>query len=359
LIFAIKASETMKATQKKATKLRGGDFRFPMGRQKPRVFPGGTAREATAIQFPMSKNIAGVYMTLKPGGLRELHWHANAAEWGYVIEGKVRTTIVDPQGRSETNDIGHGDVWYFPRGHRHSIQGIGSGESKFLLAFDNGYFLEFATFSLTDWLAQTPRDILTQNLRVGSEDLRSLPGKEAYIVLGPTPPASPEASSDVLHSPPLTHRYELLSQEPKRYRGSSLWLASSREFPISTTMTGALLELEPGALRELHWHPNADEWQFVLSGKVRTTVFASSGRGTTVELGVGEVGVAPMGYGHSLQNNGNTSSQIILVFNNGEYQEISLSSWLSSNPAQLLETNLSLPREAIAKLPKKEEFIFG
>ncbi len=349
----------MKASRKKTDKLKPEEFRFPMGRQKPRTLPGGTAKEATAVRFPTSKSIAGVLMTLKPGGLRELHWHANAAEWGYVIDGNVRTTIFDPQGCSEINDFGPGDVWYFPRGHGHSIQGIGNKETKFLLVFDNGYFSEFATFSLTDWLGHTPKDLLAQNLRVSSEDLRSLPKKEVYIVVGPTPPATPETPVDTLHSPPLTHKYELLSQEPRRYRGSSLWMASSSEFPISTTMTGALLELEPGALRELHWHPNADEWQFVLSGKMRTTVFASSGRATAVELGEEDVGFAPMGYGHSLQNNGKEKSRVLLVFNNGEYQEISLSGWLSSNPTQLLETNLSLPREVLEKLPRKEEFIFG
>jgi oxalate decarboxylase len=350
-----------KAARHKATKLKAGglpEFRFPMGRQKLRVLPGGTAKEATAVQFPVSKSLAGVLMTLKPGGLRELHWHANAAEWAYVIEGKVRITVIDPQGHFEVADFGPGDIWYFPRGHGHSIQGIGNEESKLLLDFDNGYFSEFATFSLSDWMAHTPWEILAKNIRVNSEDLKNLPDKEAYIAFGPVPPALPaDEVEDVLHSPPLTHKYQLLGQEPKRYRGGSLWLASSREFPISATMTGALLELEPGALRELHWHPNADEWQFVVSGKTRTTVFASSGLATTVELGAGDVGFAPMGYGHSLENNGDTPCRIILAFNSGEYQEISLSSWLASNPKRLLETNFNLPREVISKFPRKEEFI--
>ena len=87
------------------------DFSFPLAQQPARVLPGGSAREATAVQFPVSKNIAGVLMTLKPGGLRELHWHANAAEWAYVIEGAVRVTIVDPQGRIEIADFAPGDVW--------------------------------------------------------------------------------------------------------------------------------------------------------------------------------------------------------------------------------------------------------
>ncbi len=102
-------------------------------------------------------------MTLTPGGLRELHWHANAAEWAYVIEGNARTSIVDPQGRIEIVDFGPGDIWYFPRGHAHSIQGLGPSGTKFLLVFDNGYFSEFATFSFTDWLAQTPKEIVAKN----------------------------------------------------------------------------------------------------------------------------------------------------------------------------------------------------
>ncbi len=30
------------------------------------------------------------------------------------------------------------------------------------------------------------------------------------------------------------------------------------KFPISKTVTGVILDLDPGALRELHWHPTAD-----------------------------------------------------------------------------------------------------
>jgi len=86
-----------------------------LGRQKPRVLPRRTAKEATAVQFPVSKSLAGVLMALKPRGLRELHWHANAAEWAYVIEGKVRITAIDPQGHFEVADFGPGDIWYFPR----------------------------------------------------------------------------------------------------------------------------------------------------------------------------------------------------------------------------------------------------
>ena len=100
-------------------------FRYPLGAQKTETFNGGTAKEANVTGFPVSEKLAGVYMTLEPGAFRELHWHANAAEWAYVLDGNCRVTTIDPAGQWEIVDFGPGDVWYFPRGHGHSIQGLG------------------------------------------------------------------------------------------------------------------------------------------------------------------------------------------------------------------------------------------
>jgi oxalate decarboxylase len=341
------------------------DFKFPLSRQPARELPGGSARESNADKFPVSKNIAGVLMTLKPGGLRELHWHANAAEWAYVLEGNVRVTIVDPQGRIEVADFGPGDIWYFPRGHAHSIEGLalGPGEAKFLLVFDNGYFSEFATFSFTDWLAHTPKEIVAKSLNLPVSDLKDLPDNEVYIALGEVPPPLPVipiSGKGTTLVPPLTHKYSLAAQKPyKRFPDGEVRMASSKEFPISTTMTGALLNIIPGALREPHWHPNADEWQYIISGKLRLTIFASHGLAKVVELSPGDVGFAPMGYGHAIENIGDTPAEMLLVFNSGEYQEISLSTVLSTQPAYLLETNFHLPKSVVDKLPKKQEFITG
>ncbi|MGI8725398.1 MAG: cupin domain-containing protein [Methyloceanibacter sp.] len=140
-------------------------FRFPLGAQPTYQFDGGTAKEADRrAVLPVSEKLAGVYMTLEPGALRELHWHANAAEWAYVIAGRCRVTTIDPNNQCEIVDFGPGDVWYFPRGHDHSIQGIGPGTCTFVLVFDNGYFSEFGTFSISDWLGHTPPDMLAKNL---------------------------------------------------------------------------------------------------------------------------------------------------------------------------------------------------
>ena len=174
--------------------LAGADlpsFRYALGDEPAKQFDGGWAKEATVVQFPVSETLAGVLMQLDPGALRELHWHANAAEWAYVIDGHCRVTTIDPDNRSETVDFGPGDVWYFPRGHGHSIQGIGDKPCLFLLVFDNGYFSEFGTFSISDWVGHTPAEVLAKNFGVPAAIFANFPKKEVYISKGPVPPPLP------------------------------------------------------------------------------------------------------------------------------------------------------------------------
>src|SRR5215469_15181083 len=94
-------------------------FKFALEKSEGKVIGNSYGKEATVAQLPISKGIAGVSMRLEPGVMRELHWHATAAEWAFVVEGRVRTTVITPQGEAETDDFVAGDVWYFPRGHGH------------------------------------------------------------------------------------------------------------------------------------------------------------------------------------------------------------------------------------------------
>jgi oxalate decarboxylase len=328
-------------------------FRFRLGALQPQSFDGGTAKQATVVEFPVSEKLAGVYMTLQPGALRELHWHANAAEWAYVIEGNCRVTTIDPDQQCEIVDFGPGDVWYFPRGHGHSIQGLGPAGCTFVLVFDNGYFSEFGTFSITDWLGHTPPEVLAKNFGLPASTFANFPKKEVYIAKGPVPPplsANPKPGS--LNAPPLTHRYQMLAQAPDKFVGGTMRTASQAEFPISATMTGALLTINPGGMRELHWHPNAAEWQFYLKGKARMTVFGSHGRARTENFAASDVGYVPQGYGHYIENTGADELQVVLVLNNATYQSVSITAWMAANPDLLLATNFGVPQSVFASMPK-------
>jgi oxalate decarboxylase len=335
-------------------------FRFPLGQATPRTFDGGWAKEATVKNFPASQNIAGVAMALKPGALRELHWHANAAEWAYVISGHCQITVIDPENRVEKADMGPGDVWYFPRGHGHSIQGIGTEECKFILVFDNGSFSDFATFSISDWIAHTPPEVLAKNFKMSSAVFKDFPKKEVYITQGPVPAALPADLPPFTQiAPPLTHKYRLAAQRGDVWAGGRFQLVSQKQFPISTTMTGALQTLNAGgSMREMHWHPNADEWQYYISGHARMTVFGSNGRSRLEEFGPGDVGYVPQGYGHYIENASDTEPCVtLIVLNSGSYQEISLSQWMAANTAELLGTNFLVPKKIFDSFPQNNSLI--
>src|SRR2546429_8676010 len=160
-------------------------FRFQLGAGAPKTWDGGWAKEATVAQFPVSQALAGVLMSLVPGGLRELHWHANAAEWAYVIKGQCRVTTINPQGQSQTVDFNAGDVWYFPRGFGHSIQGIGSEGCLCGLAFHNGYFSEFGTFSISDWIGHIPPAVLGKYFGVPAAAFAEFSQRQVFIAKVP------------------------------------------------------------------------------------------------------------------------------------------------------------------------------
>src|SRR5436853_2020832 len=163
-------------------------FKYALEKSRAKVIGKSTAREATVEQFPISKGIAGVSMGLEPGAMRELHWHATAAEWAYVDKGRVRTTVIDPEGHSETNDFDPGDVWYFPRGHGHMLECLGDEPCHFVLIFDNGYFSEFGTFSITDWIGRTPKELLAKNFGLPESAFDGFPKSEVYFARGRRPP---------------------------------------------------------------------------------------------------------------------------------------------------------------------------
>jgi oxalate decarboxylase len=160
--------------------------------------------------------------------------------------------------------------------------------------------------------------------------------------------------------PPETHRYRLLAQPPHgTYQGGREWRVDSSRFPIAKTITGVVFDLDPGALRTLHWHPNADEWQYVIDGTVSVTLFGSHGRYRIEELQQGDVGYIPQGYGHSIENVGDKTARILIGFNSGIYESIDLSQWIAANPPDVLATNFGQPPDLLAKFPNHDVFIAG
>ncbi len=330
------------------------DFKFDIEATRGWVGEAGSAKEATVAEFPASQHIAGVSMRLKPGGIRELHWHAIAAEWALMLRGTVMTTVMAPNGEPATDIFEPGDIWYFPKGHGHALQNIGKEEAHFVLGFDDGHFSEFGTFSITDWVAQTSPLVVSRNLGLSQATVAGLPKKELYILPGKVPATIPEPYlADDLETSQNPHKFRLGKMAPIVFPGGWERIVTAKEFPINTTLTSVMQYLEPGALREMHWHPNADEWQYYVSGRARLTVFGAHGRARTEELGPGHVGFIQQGFGHYLEQVGSEPTKFFALFNSPTFEEISISKWLAGNPASLIADNFGIGREEVNRLPKK------
>jgi oxalate decarboxylase len=318
-----------------------------------RLEEGGWARQATIRELPAATTIAGVNMRLNAGAVREMHWHAEA-EWSYMLNGKARVTVVDQEGRTFQEDVEPGDLWYFPAGIPHSIQGIGEDGCEFLLAFDNGSFSEDSTFLLSDWLAHTPTEVLAKNFGVDAAAFSKIPKEELYIFPAQMPPSLSKDRVKGNGPVPESFTFKLLKQRPLQTNRGRVYIADSTNFKASKTIAAALVEIEPGGMREMHWHPNGDEWQFYLSGQARMTLFGSKGLARTFNYQAGDVGVAPFPMGHYVENIGHTTLRFLEIFRSGYYADVSLAKWLAFTPHELVKAHLHIDESLLAKIPKQK-----
>jgi oxalate decarboxylase len=328
------------------------NLRFSFDDSHMRLERGGWTRQVTARELSISKNIAGVNMRLNAGGVRELHWH-KAAEWSYMLTGTARITAIDADGRNFVDDVGVGDLWCFPPGIPHSIQGLDPDGCEFLLVFDDGDFDEDNTFLLSDWFKHTPPQVLAKNFGVPASTFDSFPDpSELYIFSAPVP--GPLASDKIAGATevPRSFSHRMMAQTPIRTKSGTVRITDTKVFPVSKTIAAALIEVEPGGLREMHWHPNTDEWQYYIDGQARMGVFAASGQARTFDFRANDVGYVPFAMGHYVENSGNTTLRFLEIFKSDYYADVSLDQWLALTPPELVTAHLKADPQFMHALRK-------
>lgn len=311
-----------------------------------RIQNGGWARQITQDDFNISTTIAGVNMRLGPGGVRELHWHQQA-EWAVMTYGNCRVTILDEAGRPQVADVKQGDLWYFPAGLPHSLQGLGPDGAEFVLAFDNGESSEFNTLLVSDWIAHTPPEVLAKNFGVPVDAFRNIPTHNRWIYQSqaeaPPLPAVEAQIAAAAGKPPHSYVFRLADMAPSREtKSGSVRIADSTNFFVSKTVASSLVIVKPGGLREMHWHPNADEWTYFIAGSARITVFNTGPEAVTANFNPGDIGYVRKALGHYVENTGDTDLIFMEVFRSDRYQEVSLSDWLAHSPPHMVAETLNL-----------------
>src|SRR5438874_4207408 len=330
------------------------NFKYPVSFANKRGYEGGWSREVTVRELPVSKTLAGVNMRLTAGGVRELHWHTSA-EWAIMLYGTARITAIDADGKSFVADVKKNDLWFFPSGIPHSIQGLNPDGCEFMLVFDDGEFSESETVLLSDAMAHLAPEVLAKNFTVGEKAFANVPKKELFIFQTDVPPSLAEdqkSAAGALGKSPKDFAFRTMEIQPtKQTKGGNVRIVDSSNFKVSTTAM-AMVTVHPGGMRELHWHPNADEWQYYITGKGRMTVVATGNRGRTMDFQEGDVGYVQKTLLHYIENTGDTDLIFLEMFKSDRFQEFSFSEWLAHTPSELVMAHLHIDKATFDAIPK-------
>jgi oxalate decarboxylase len=324
------------------------NLKFPFAMAHNRLEDGGWAREVTCREMGSLKELAIVNMRLPAGVVRELHWHKEA-EWAYVLKGRVRFYLVDDQRRTLVEDLGPGDLWLAPAGFPHAIQGLEEG-TEFVLVFNDGNFSENQTLLVTELFAHIPREVLAKNFGVPESAFNGIPASEKYIFRQPVPPSLEEVRKD-LGAVEFTDEYVFRTSQmtTSKFPGGATTVVDSSNFK-ATNLAALFIDLEPGGMREIHWHPDADEIQYYISGKARMTVFDAVNNARTFDYVAGDVGYVPRTLAHYIENIGDEPMRVINVFHTGEYRDVSLNNWLALTPKHLVKGHLDVGDPLLSSL---------
>ena len=330
------------------------NFKYPFSFANKRTYEGGWSREVTVRELPVSKTLAGVNMRLTAGGVRELHWHTSA-EWAIMLYGTARITAIDAEGKSFVADVKKNDLWFFPSGIPHSIQGLNPDGCEFMLVFDDGEFSESETVLLSDAMAHLAPGVLAKNFGVGEKAFANVPKQELFIFQTDVPgglEVDQEAAAGALGKSPQDFAFRTMEMPPtKQTKGGEVRIVDSSKFKVSTTAM-ALVTVHPGGMRELHWHPNADEWQYYIAGTGRMTVVATGNKARTMNFQQGDVGYVQKTLLHYVENTGDTDLVFLEMFKSDHYQEFSFSEWLAHTPPELVMAHLRIDRATFDAIPK-------
>ncbi|TFK84078.1 oxalate decarboxylase [Polyporus arcularius HHB13444] len=332
-----------------------GEFmnaKWPFSLSHNRLQTGGWAREQNVNAMPIANSIAGVNMRLEPGAIRELHWH-KTSEWTFIVKGQVQITAVNADGQNFIGVVNPGDLWFFPAGMPHSLQATDASPdgAEFILVFPDGAFSEDSTFLLTDWLAHVPKEVIAKNFQASIAAFDHLVDEQLYIFPSTPPPHNEQPPTSPQGKIPDPWTFAWSQVKPTQFSGGTFKAVDSTTFKASTEISAAEVTVEPGAMRELHWHPTQDEWSYFI-GQGRVTIHAGTSAARTFDYEAGDVGFVPASLGHYVENTGNTTLHFLEIFNSDRVQDVSLSQWLALTPPELVQKHLDLPQDVLDKLTK-------
>jgi oxalate decarboxylase len=322
---------------------------FPIGSQQPKVVRGGGQRiDARVEQLPSLKGMSLSLLELNPRAIREPHWHPNAHELSYCVEGTGLMTIFGHGNNHDTFTIEPGAIAFVPIGYTHHIENTGDVPLKMVLCFSHE---DPEDLDLSRSVAVMPSHIMAET--AGNTklfyDKNTKNHDDTFIgevktKLAPTMPF-------------MTNRYKM-SLEDSAPQVSTLGgtVKMSNRFLMSTLdeISVYAVLLKPKGAREPHWHPNANELNYLTRGTARITLLSPNGDVETFDMKAGDMSFLPQGYIHYIENTGPDEAHFAIFFSNTAPSDIGLSGCFGAYSNEVLGASFNIEPSSFAEMPRHQ-----
>ena len=324
---------------------------------------GGSRTMANTDNFSiLNGNGMAIYLLrLKRGGVREPHWHPNAAELSYCISGRAIMTIFSPNAGYDSFTIDPGELVFVPRGYIHDIENTSDEEAKFVTAFNYEQPQEIGISGSVGSMADR---VLNATFGIKSPTTTFFNGfnnkSPKDIVIGSKPANVLEAATNNMTRIANPHKFNLEGIPPQvQTAGGTVALGNANTFPMLDGLACYSLRLKPNGIREPHWHPNAAELDYVIEGRARMTILSPGGSVDTFDVSPGQIVFIPPAYFHYIENPDSINNMHFAVFFGHEKPEdIGISGALSAYSNEVLAAVFNLDPTLFEKLPKLEQDVF-
>jgi len=325
-------------------------FNYRLGASAPQVFTGGTLRTATVANIASLAGLSIILLDIDPGALRELHWHPNAGEINYVLEGEGSIGILSATQETATFAIRPGSITYVPIGDAHYIRNTGPETLRLLVGFSNEAAQHFDMSNALPWV---PSDLLNQTLGVAPGTLPIFPPRGDLAVVPVSGEAEPARDAA---TPFSTHVDDLLLQ---KFAGGTVQPVRVDVLPKLTGMTLLKLDIDGGALREPHWHGNASEFNFCASGTAQIGIVAPTGESWTFVVETGDVAYIPKNWFHYIASVDDEPLLFLAFFDNIAPNRVDLSGMTAFFPPEVLAASFGMDPEIFGSLPPRETVVIA
>lgn len=333
--------------------LKASKHLFNIGEHKPHVIrPGGTRTEATKKELPSLSGLSLVLIEIKPKGFREPHWHPNANELSYLLEGRALMTVFGPGNTHDTFTVEPGEIVFVPKGFLHHIENIGTIPVKMVVCFDNE---QPENLGISESVYVMPDHILGGTFKQPSRYFANVKMNKNQGYFGTQEhPTVPTLANKTNH-----YKLNLEAINPQiNVDGGFVKISNSSLLPALEGLAVYSVTLKPNGAREPHWHPNADELNYLVRGTARITLLSPDGNVDTFDMVPGDMSYMPRGYIHHIENTGAEDAFFTIFFNNSVPSDIGISGSLGAFSNELLAALFNMPEDYFDQMPKYQQDLF-